>query len=143
MSVYYYFKASQDDESIIPTKPFDDDECDSYFYIKISAELDAEHVARFWVPFDGLIDHDFSTSRPIVSAMLSEVGVPIDDHPDMVDHIIGCAHSMASESRNLGSVILPMFVHIISEDCVLDDDVCVDDNLVFSESSMEGTVGLK
>lgn len=133
---YYYFQAWQDDESSIPTKPFDDDDHLSYFYIKVSAELDAEHVTGFWVPFDQLVNDDFSTSRPIVSAILSEVCVPVDAQPDMVDHIVSCAHSMAGESRNVGSMVLPMFVHIVSEDYILDDDVRddVDDNFAVLES---------
>lgn len=133
---YYYFNAWQDDESIIPTKPFDDDDHLSYFYIKVSAELDEEHVTGFWVPLDQLISKDFSTSGPIVSAMLSEVFVPVDVHPDMVDHIVNCARSMAREIRNVGPMILPMFVHIVCQDFILDDDD-VDDNFVDLESSME------
>ncbi|KAG5536666.1 hypothetical protein RHGRI_024179 [Rhododendron griersonianum] len=138
---YYYFQAWQDDESIIPTKPFDDHL--SYFYIKVSAELGAEHVTGFWVPFDQLVDDDFSTSRPIVSAIFSEVCVPVDAQPDMVDHIVGCARSMARESCNVGSVVLPMFVHIVSEDYILDDDVRddVDDNFAVLESSNGGAGG--
>lgn len=142
---YYYFQAWQDDESIIPTKPFDDNDHLSYFYIKVSAELDAEHVTGFWVPFDQLVDDDFSTSRPIVSAILSEVCVPVDAQPDMVDHIVGCARSMARESRNVWSVVLPMFVHIVSDDYILDDDVRndvdVDDNFAVLESSNGGAGG--
>lgn len=70
--------------------------------------------------------------------MLSAVEIPIDVQPNMLDAINNCARSMAKNSHNVGSKVLPMIVSIDATNYVGADNVHVD---VVLRESMEGTVG--